>query len=126
MSAEDNEQGTVRYMRCASCGNMNPTTAPSCARCGKSLHAPAAAAPSPVAQAPVIAAPIAPAAVAGIPHPPAALVIAQVMCPKCHKSFPVGSKFCGFCGTPLAAAPPVQQAMPAPQPVAPPPPRPAV
>jgi hypothetical protein len=29
-----------------------------------------------------------------------------ITCPKCAKSFPAGTQFCGYCGTPLPAAPP--------------------
>ena len=106
MTADANEQGTVRYMRCVSCGNMNPVSLPTCARCGKPLHAAAASA-------------------APAPRPPAAPVVPQVMCPKCHKSFPAGSKFCGFCGTPLPAAPPQAATPPAPVQKPAVPPRPA-
>jgi len=30
----------------------------------------------------------------------------QLTCPKCANSFPAGTQFCGYCGTPLPAAPP--------------------
>jgi pSer/pThr/pTyr-binding forkhead associated (FHA) protein len=49
-------------------------------------------------------------------------------CLNCHTTFPAGSKFCGFCGQPLAlvaaaiAPPPLPRAV-EPQPVAPPPPK---
>ena len=34
MTADSTEQGTVRYIRCSSCGKMNPASAPVCGRCG--------------------------------------------------------------------------------------------
>src|ERR1017187_6016645 len=117
MNPEGNEQGTIRYIRCPSCGSMNPATAPNCLRCGKAQNT---AAPS---------TPVTPAASSPLLRGSGASTIAQVLCPKCHKSFPVGSKFCGYCGTPLpAAAPPitappvpVQQPVAPPRPIAPPP-----
>jgi len=74
-----------------------------CARCGKPLQA---AVTPPVSR-------------------PAVPQSTPLECPKCHKAFPAGSKFCGFCGTPLPVAPqatpPQQPPRPiAPQPVAPP------
>ena len=102
MIPDGNEQGTVRYIRCASCGAMNPASAPACVRCGKPQHVGAqhasAEPPAPPLRTPVPTA------------------IPQVLCPKCHKSFPAGSKFCGYCGTPLPVAPPLGATPPAPVP----------
>ncbi len=116
MTADANEQGTVRYMRCASCGNMNPAMASVCARCGKPLHATPPAGVSSPAQRSVVA--------PGVP---------QVTCAKCLHSFPLGSKFCGYCGTalpttatPMATLPAKGQPPASPvRPVVPSPPRPA-
>lgn len=80
MPSEANEQGTVRYFRCASCGTMNPGKAEKCARCG----APMGARPSTPAR-PTTTAP-------------------RLVCPKCRQPLPAGSKFCGYCGSPLPAA----------------------
>ena len=96
MSGEPNYEGTVRYIPCANCGSGNPATASTCARCGKPLQA---ASNPPVAR----------------PNVPQA---SQRECPKCHKTFAVGSKFCGYCGTPLVSAAPVTTPQPAPWPVA--------
>src|SRR5271157_1526368 len=112
MTDDANEQGTIRYTRCAFCGSMNPASAPTCARCGMPQNAeipPAPATPSvPTSRGPA---------------PPA---VPQVMCPKCHKSFPLGSKFCGYCGTPLPATAPQMATPPPPvaRPASPSPPRP--
>ena len=106
MPDESNEQGTVRYIRCPSCGMPNPGTSPTCGRCGNSLEgaetgaAPRATPPQPVLQ--------------------------QLTCAKCRKALPPGSKFCGFCGAPLPVSPPAQRVapkapIPTPKPVAPPP-----
>ena len=116
MTADANEQGTVRYMRCASCGNMNPAMASVCARCGKPLQATPPAGVSSPAQRSVVA--------PGVP---------QVTCAKCLHSFPLGSKFCGYCGTalpttatPMATLPAKGQPPASPvRPVVPSPPRPA-
>src|ERR1035438_9557148 len=90
MTADSNEQGTVRYIRCASCGGMNPASAATCVRCGEPQQSSAQ--------------PITPAS--SVLRAPSAPVIPQVICPNCHKSFPAGSKFCGYCGAHLPAAPP--------------------
>lgn len=82
MANEPNEQGTVRYVRCVSCGTPNPGTAENCSRCGKPMNANAAARP-------------------------ASPIPASATCPQCRKTLPLGSKFCGFCGSPLPAAHPV-------------------
>lgn len=79
MGNETNEQGTIRYVRCNSCGTPNPGTARFCSRCGK-----------PVAEA--------------APPPPLPQAAQQVTCPTCHKPLPLGSKFCGYCGSSLVAA----------------------
>jgi len=43
------------------------------------------------------------------PVPAPAMAASQpprgITCPKCAKSFPAGTKFCGHCGSPLPAAP---------------------
>jgi len=117
MTDEANEQGTVRYMRCAFCGNMNPASSPTCERCGQPQYAAGAPQAQPMPLAPP-------------PRGPAAGGVPQVQCPKCGKSFPLGSKFCGYCGTHLPAAAPVvapppvvvQPPVAPPRPVAPPPP----
>jgi hypothetical protein len=96
MPDETREQGTVRYIRCPSCGTPNPATALTCARCSKPMQTKEAAGPAQ-------------------PVPPRATE--QVVCAKCGKPLPSGSKFCGFCGAPLAAPAPV-----APPPVVPKPP----
>ncbi len=85
MPDESSEQGTVRYIRCPSCGTPNPGASLTCSRCGKNLHgaetgAGAGRAPAQAAQ--------------------------QVVCPKCKKPLPPRSKFCGFCGASLSAPPP--------------------
>ncbi len=85
MPDETSEQGTVRYIRCPSCGTPNPATALTCARCSKPMQVKETAGP---------ARPVSP--------PPAE----QVICAKCGKPHPSGSKFCGFCGAPLAAPAP--------------------
>lgn len=82
MPEEDNEQGTIRYVRCPTCGMPNPATAAACFRCGNSMQA-----------AGEVQAPRSKAA------PPAAA--SEIICAKCKKALPPGSKFCGFCGTPL-------------------------
>lgn len=99
MPEEDNEQGTIRYVRCPSCGMPNPATSATCFRCGKSMQGEAAA---------------------SAPRPKGAAPAAQtdVVCAKCKKVLPPGSKFCGFCGAPLPASAPA----PAPERAAPPPP----
>ena len=89
MTADSNEQGTVRYMRCGFCGNMNPASSPTCARCGKALARRGSARRNGSARVHRRQCP---------PRPSAA---PQVVCPKCNKAFPLGSKFCGYCGTPL-------------------------
>ncbi len=122
MPEEDNEQGTIRYVRCPSCGMPNPATSPTCFRCGNSMReeaggqAPRPKAPTPSAQT-------------------------DVVCSNCKKTLPPGSKFCGFCGAPLPpsapAAPSLRDTTPAPMEpspaspkrglaAAPPPPLPAV
>lgn len=88
MSTEANEQGTVRYIRCASCGTPNPGTAEKCTRCG----------------APMGAKPAKPA------RP--ATTAAHIVCPKCRQPLPVGSKFCGYCGSPLPAGAAAKKADP--------------
>ena len=96
MPEEDNEQGTIRYVRCPSCGMPNPATAATCFRCGKSMHGESAG-PAPQAKA--------------------ASPQAEVICGKCKKALPPGSKFCGFCGAPIpppAPAPERAVAPPAP------------
>src|SRR5579862_5861221 len=95
MSAELPEQGTVRYIRCASCGGMNPASAATCARCGAVQSS---------------ATPVPPSASSPNLNRP------QVTCPNCQKTFPAGSKFCGYCGTHLPAAPPPAPAPPPPIP----------
>lgn len=116
MPDEASEQGTVRYIRCPSCGMPNPGTVAKCARCGQPMQGEEAARTT-AAQPP-----------------------ASVLCSKCKKPLPPGSKFCGFCGTPLPAAAPAPAKPPAGQPTAapeadaraaapkatPPPPKPAV
>jgi pSer/pThr/pTyr-binding forkhead associated (FHA) protein len=104
MPEEDNEQGTIRYVRCPTCGMPNPATSATCFRCGGSMQA-AAEGQGPGGK---VAQPAGPS---------------EVICAKCKKALPPGSKFCGFCGTPLparAAAPAraPEPAMP-PAPVAP-------
>jgi pSer/pThr/pTyr-binding forkhead associated (FHA) protein len=86
MPEEDNEQGTIRYVRCPACGMPNPATSATCFRCGGSMQA------AGEAQAPQEKA----AQPAGS---------SEVICAKCKKALPPGSKFCGFCGTPLPARP---------------------
>ncbi len=86
MEKESNEQGTIRYIRCPSCGAPNPAAALTCSRCAKPLAA---------------------------SDRPAAAALQPVVCPKCRNSLPAGSKFCGFCGSPLPAAPPAPPAKPA-------------
>jgi len=109
MSDETSEQGTVRYIRCPSCGTPNPATALTCTRCSKPMQVKEAA---------------------GLARPVSLPPAEQVICAKCGKPLPSGSRFCGFCGAPLAApapaAPPPavrkpaeRQAAPT-QPVAPP------
>ena len=106
MPGEPNFEGTVRYIPCANCGSANLANVASCARCGKTLGSPAA--PLPRADTPQAA---------------------QMECQTCHKTFPAGAKFCGFCGKPLSPVPTAVAPQPlpwvvAPQPVAPPvPPR---
>jgi pSer/pThr/pTyr-binding forkhead associated (FHA) protein len=102
MTADANEQGTVRYTRCATCGSMNPASAPACARCGapQQLGMPAMPAMPPAANL----------------RSPVPQSVPQVVCPKCQKTFPQGSKFCGYCGTPLPAAAPPAMPPPAPMP----------
>ena len=102
MPGEPNYEGTVRYIPCANCGSSNVANAATCARCGMPLGAPTAPLPR--------------------PNTPQG---GQMECQKCHKTFPAGAKFCGFCGKPLsplptAVAPPPLPLAVAPQPVAPP------
>lgn len=97
MPDESSDQGTVRYIRCPSCGTPNPASSPKCSRCGNPLGAEAATpprrAPAPAAQ--------------------------QVTCPKCRKALPAGSKFCGYCGSPMSApVPAATPKAPTPQPPA--------
>lgn len=89
MPEKPSEQGTVRYVRCPSCGTPNPGTSATCSRCGKPME---------VKQASVV------------PREAARRPAQQVICSKCHKPLPAGSKFCGFCGAPL----PVPASAPAP------------
>jgi pSer/pThr/pTyr-binding forkhead associated (FHA) protein len=100
MPEENNEQGTIRYVRCPSCGMPNPATSATCFRCGNSMHGEAEGPPA----RPKTAAP-APAN--------------EVICSKCKKSLPPGSKFCGFCGTPLPPRPPAPARPPEPAPASP-------
>ena len=97
MVAEADEHGTMRFVRCASCGDMNPASATKCGRCGKSLHETSSGSG---------------------PRPKLTPVGPTAYCAKCEKSFPPGSKFCGFCGLPLpatgAAASSLTPARPAP------------
>lgn len=86
MAEENNEQGTIRYARCPTCGMPNPATSAACFRCGNSMQAPA---PGPAPRSKPI-----PASAPG-----------EIICAKCKKALPPGSKFCGFCGAPLPAAP---------------------
>jgi pSer/pThr/pTyr-binding forkhead associated (FHA) protein len=95
MPEEDNEQGTIRYVRCPSCGMPNPATSATCFRCGKSMHGEGAG-PAPQ------------------PKSAGSSAQADVVCGNCKKVLPPGSKFCGFCGAPI---PP-----PAPAPAVPEPP----
>jgi pSer/pThr/pTyr-binding forkhead associated (FHA) protein len=87
MPEEDNEQGTIRYVRCPTCGMPNPATSAACFRCGNSMQAEV---PGPA------------------PRPKAAQPSSsnEIICAKCKKALPPGSKFCGFCGTPLPARAP--------------------
>ncbi len=117
MPEEDNEQGTIRYVRCPSCGMPNPATSATCFRCGNSMQGEAAGpGPRPKGASPAVQ--------------------TDVVCSKCKKVLPPGSKFCGFCGAPMPApaptpervAPPVEAPPPPPrrpQPAAPPPVSPA-
>lgn len=89
MSEQPGEEGTVRYVRCPSCGTPNPESPGAlCTRCGKPLH-------QEVKRKPVQ------------PSPPPAL--SPTVCSNCRKELPPGSKFCGFCGSalPVAPVPPV-------------------
>src|ERR1019366_1101798 len=87
-----------------------------CVRCGEPQHS--SAVPTPPS--------------ASVLRAPSAPVIPQVICPNCHKSFPAGSKFCGYCGAHLPAPapplavppPPLSQPVNLPRPVPPPLPRP--
>ncbi len=85
MGEEEKEQGTVRYIRCVSCGTWNPGTSDNCSRCSKPLKGGAKASP--------------PAA-----HPAPPQAPAQTLCSNCRKPLPPNSKFCGYCGAPLPAA----------------------
>lgn len=89
MENQPSEQGTVRYIRCPSCGTPNPATGETCSRCNKPLKA---GGKSAAAQ--------------------------PVVCPKCRNTLPPGSKFCGFCGSPLPVAP-AAPATPSPAPAKP-------
>jgi pSer/pThr/pTyr-binding forkhead associated (FHA) protein len=85
MSEQPGEEGTVRYVRCPSCGTPNPEVPNGlCTRCGKPLHEPKF---SP-------------------PRPPVPKATGPVVCSNCRKELPPGSKFCGFCGSALPATPP--------------------
>jgi len=95
MEKQLSEQGTVRYIRCPSCGTPNPAAAGACSRCAKPLAGSPRAAPAPAAQ--------------------------PITCAKCRNQLPPGSKFCGFCGAPLAVPPPSAPAQPG-KPSTPPPP----
>lgn len=99
MPDEDNEQGTVRYVRCPSCGAPNPGTSTACFRCGKPIEIKSRT--SAGTQAPKVMAPP-----------------GQVICSNCRKALPAGSKFCGYCGTPLLASAPAVATLAPPSPPA--------
>jgi pSer/pThr/pTyr-binding forkhead associated (FHA) protein len=87
MADQSGEEGTIRYIRCPSCGTPCPEMPDGlCTRCGKPLHEAARQAPPPRPKAPQAA--------------------SQVVCSNCHKELPPGSKFCGFCGAALSVTPP--------------------
>lgn len=87
MNEQPGEEGTVRYVRCPSCGTPNPESPTAlCSRCGKPLH-------EEIRRKPVQTA---------VP-PPAP---AHTVCSNCRKELPPGSKFCGFCGAALPAPAP--------------------
>ena len=73
MPEEDNEQGTIRYVRCPSCGMPNPATSATCFRCGNSMQGEGAG-PAPRSKA-------------------APSSQAEVVCTNCKKKLPPGSKF---------------------------------
>ena len=79
MTDQSSEQGTIRYVRCPSCGTPNLASVGTCPRCGKSL--------------------------AGNIRPAPSQSAPSVVCSKCRKSLPAGSKFCGYCGAPLPGPP---------------------
>ncbi len=90
MPEEDNEQGTIRYVRCPSCGMPNPATSATCFRCGNPMEEAGGQTPRPKA--------------------PVATAQTDVVCSNCKKTLPPGSKFCGFCGAPLPpSAPPTMK-----------------
>jgi pSer/pThr/pTyr-binding forkhead associated (FHA) protein len=103
MPEENNEQGTIRYVRCPGCGMPNPATSAVCFRCGNSMQAEGSE-----------------------PRPKAAQPSGsgEIICAKCKKALPPGSKFCGFCGTPLPVRAPAPARAPerkvAPTPAGPP------
>ena len=107
MANESPEQGTIRYVRCPTCGAPNPGTADVCARCGN---------------------PMQPAWGPASAQKATTQPIAQVICSNCGKALPPKSKFCGYCGTALPEPPAVVAEQPAappaaaaPRPVVPPP-----
>jgi pSer/pThr/pTyr-binding forkhead associated (FHA) protein len=107
MPNESGEQGTVRYVRCPWCGTPNPGASDACSRCGKPLEGDGSASSAPTA----------------------AEASTEIICSKCRKALPRGSKFCGYCGAPLpssaqdgrpvASQPPVAPIRPLAPPVAP-------
>ncbi|MHB8654028.1 MAG: FHA domain-containing protein [Terriglobia bacterium] len=98
MTEHTNEEGTVRYVRCPSCGTPNPGTPGAlCSRCGQPLHEETNH----------------PAAITPPARRPAAT---PTVCSSCRKEIPAGSKFCGFCGAVLPTASPVVPASPKPAP----------
>ncbi len=108
MAEETHDQGTLRYVRCPSCGMPNPGNAQFCSRCKKPMRE----------KAPQI--PLGPLDAEDLKL--------DIMCPRCGQQIPADSKFCGFCGAPLTegtpAHPPAAPPRPAPRPVAPQPVRP--
>src|SRR2546422_4167333 len=80
MTDQSSEQGTIRYVRCPSCGTPNLASVGTCPRCGKSLEGNIRPAPPQWAR--------------------------SVVCSRWGKSLPPGRNFCVYCGAPLPAPPP--------------------